>query len=46
MSITYFKRFQMELDLDQFEIPALELPGGYRFVAWNDNDLEKHASIK
>ena len=46
MSITYFKRFQMELDLDQFEIPALELPGGYRFAAWNDNDLEKHASIK
>jgi len=46
MSITYFKRFQMELDLHQFEIPVRELPEGYRFVAWNDSQLEKHASIK
>ena len=46
MSLTYFKRFQMELDLHQFAIPVPELPAGYRFVAWSDSDLEKHASIK
>ena len=46
MSITYFKRYQMELDLQRFDIPTPELPSGYRFVAWTDSDLDKHASIK
>tara|TARA_B100000945_G_C20405469_1_gene609759 strand:- start:172 stop:702 length:531 start_codon:yes stop_codon:yes gene_type:complete len=36
----------MELDLQQFDIPTPELPTGYRFVAWTDSDLDKHASIK
>ncbi len=46
MSLTYFKRYQMELELQQFVIPSIEIPSGYRFVAWDDQDLSKHAEVK
>ena len=46
MSLTYFKRYQMELDLQFFDIPSPELSPGYRFVPWSEADLEKHAEIK
>ena len=36
----------MELDLHQFVIPSIEIPPGYRFVAWDDQDLSKHAEVK
>lgn len=46
MSLTYFKRFRMEIDLGSplGEVPAL--PRGYRFVAWDDGLLEAHAEAK
>ena len=46
MSLTYFKRYQMELDLQTLDIPTSELPGGYRFAAWSEDDLTRHAEIK
>ena len=46
MSLTYFKRYQMELDLQFFDIPSPELSPGYRFVPWSEADLDKHADIK
>lgn len=43
--VCYFKRFRMEIDLQQ-RLPAPELPPGYHFVAWQDALLEVHAEIK
>jgi ribosomal protein S18 acetylase RimI-like enzyme len=43
--VSYFKRFRMEVDLQQ-RLPAPELPGGYRFVPWDDALLEVHAEVK
>jgi ribosomal protein S18 acetylase RimI-like enzyme len=40
--ISYFKRFRMELCLDQ-PPPALGLPDGYSLVPWSDVLLEAHA---
>jgi len=41
----YFKRFRMEIDLQQ-RLPAPELPVGYHFVPWRDALLQVHAEIK
>ena len=43
--VFYFKRFRMEIDLQQ-RLPPPELPPGYHFVAWQDALLEIHAEIK
>jgi ribosomal protein S18 acetylase RimI-like enzyme len=42
---SYFKRFRMEVDLQQ-RLPPPELPCGYRFVPWDDALLEVHAEVK
>jgi hypothetical protein len=42
---TYYKRFRMEIDLQDPLPPAL-LPAGYRWVAWDDALLETHAEVK
>ncbi len=44
-NINYYKRFRMEIDLQQ-PLPAPELPAGYFFVPWQDNLLEVHAEVK
>lgn len=45
MSITYFKRFRMELDL--LDIPPVPpLPEGYSFVPWDPSLVEPHADVK
>ena len=50
MALTYFKRFQMELDLDTWSSAENESadPFGsqYRFRAWNEEDLSRHAKVK
>ena len=45
MSITYYKRFRMEIDLDG---PAarLALPEPFAFVAWNEPLIDRHAEVK
>lgn len=45
MSITYYKRFRMEVDLDQSTRPA-ELPLPFRWVAWRESLLDLHAEVK
>ena len=41
MNVTYFKRFKMEIDLqDAPPVPAL--PEGYFWVAWDEGLLETH----
>lgn len=47
MSLTYFKRFRMELDLDQpnrYSLPAL--PEMYQLVPWEEGILREHAAAK
>jgi ribosomal protein S18 acetylase RimI-like enzyme len=45
MSITYFKRFRMELDLGGLP-PVPRLPPGYAWVPWDEALLELHADVK
>jgi ribosomal protein S18 acetylase RimI-like enzyme len=45
MSIAYFKRFRMEIDL--YEAPPLPvLPEGYGWVPWGPSLVEPHAEVK
>lgn len=46
MSLTYFKRFRMEVDLARVDFSALKLPSGYRFVSWDSSLLATHAEAK
>lgn len=44
-SITYFKRFRMEMHFDALPRVPL-LPPGYDWLAWDDTFLEPHADVK
>jgi ribosomal protein S18 acetylase RimI-like enzyme len=45
-SVSYFKRFRMEVDV-QRPLPAVPaLPVGYTWIAWEDSLLEQHAEVK
>ncbi|MBT5126192.1 MAG: GNAT family N-acetyltransferase [Planctomycetaceae bacterium] len=50
MTLTYFKRFQMELDLATWssveDESAVVLAPQYRFLAWDEEDLPRHAKVK
>jgi ribosomal protein S18 acetylase RimI-like enzyme len=46
MSVTYYKRFRMEISLDQLRLGEPELPRGYEWVAWQLSLLERHARAK
>lgn len=42
----YFKRYRMEILLDEQAIPPAVLPGGYLWREWNEADVERHALTK
>src|SRR3954453_727447 len=42
-SISYFKRFKMELDLR--ELPAPLLPAGFSLLPWSTGLLDLHAEV-
>src|SRR5262249_25785307 len=44
MSIAYFKRFRMEVQLHP-DLPAPELPWPYQFIAWADGLIDLHAEV-
>ncbi len=46
MSITYFKRYRMEVDLHYRRIASLPLPTGYQLVPWSADRLEDHVETK
>jgi RimJ/RimL family protein N-acetyltransferase len=46
MSVTYFKRFRMEIDLRDHSIGPILLPPGYRLIAWQPDWLTEHAEAK
>jgi ribosomal protein S18 acetylase RimI-like enzyme len=45
MSIAYFKRFRMEINLNELAPPP-PLPEGYTFVPWDESLLEVFAEVK
>ncbi len=46
MSVTYFKRYRMELDLTDRRFGPSPLPDGYSAHPWNPDLLEPHAEAK
>jgi ribosomal protein S18 acetylase RimI-like enzyme len=46
MSLAYFKRFRMEIELTGRLLDAPQLPAGYRLLEWSDALLEAHADAK
>jgi ribosomal protein S18 acetylase RimI-like enzyme len=42
----FFKRYRMEIRLDETSIPEAVLPDGYFFQEWCESDLERHALTK
>jgi ribosomal protein S18 acetylase RimI-like enzyme len=45
MSITYYKRFRMEVDLDG-SISRPDLPAPFRWAAWRESLIDQHAEVK
>lgn len=46
MGLTYFKRFQMDIDLTRPLFEAPSLPAGYSLIPWNQELVDTHASVK
>lgn len=46
MSVTYFKRYRMELNLTGCRFDPAPLPDGYRAHPWHPDLLEAHAEAK
>lgn len=46
MSVSYFKRYRMELDLRGQRFVPIFVPPGYRLVAWEPDMLAEHAAAK
>ncbi len=42
----YIKRYRMELNMRRWRRPAIELPIGYRLVAWDSSLVSAHAEVK
>jgi ribosomal protein S18 acetylase RimI-like enzyme len=45
MGVIYFKRFRMEIDLNE-ELPRFDLPEGYFWKEWAEGLTDLHAEIK
>ncbi|HYT88908.1 MAG TPA: GNAT family N-acetyltransferase [Gemmataceae bacterium] len=45
IQIAYFKRFRMEVDLNELPSPGT-LPEGYWWLSWDDSLLAAHAEVK
>lgn len=46
MSVSYFKRYRMEIDLHGRSFECESLPPKYRLIAWSPNLLAEHAEAK
>ena len=46
MSVSYFKRFRMEFDLRGCRSIPINVPQGYRLLAWQPELLPDHAEAK
>jgi ribosomal protein S18 acetylase RimI-like enzyme len=46
MSVSYFKRFRMEVDLRGRSFAGYRLPPGYRLLPWDPDQIAAHAEAK
>jgi len=46
MGVAYYRRFRMEIDLQNASLAEATLPEGFRFLAWDPDDLDRHAEVK
>jgi hypothetical protein len=46
MSVSYFKRYRMEIDLRGRSFEPVDVPPGYRLLAWHPDRLVDHAEAK
>jgi RimJ/RimL family protein N-acetyltransferase len=46
MSVNYFKRFRMEIDLRGRSLAPIALPPGYRLLPWDPDQIAEHAEAK
>ena len=47
MQVSYFKRYRMQIDLQEFgNVPLPTLPAGYQLHPWDQSLLEAHAHAK
>ena len=42
----FFKRYRMEIRLDETPVASPVLPEGYIWREWNESDIERHALTK
>ncbi|MCC9608757.1 GNAT family N-acetyltransferase [Blastopirellula sp. JC732] len=46
VTLTYFKRYRMEIDLAEVPAQPISPPSSYRFTAWRPDLVEAHATSK
>jgi len=46
MGTHYYRRYRMEFDLLQHEVPEPTLPDGYHWIGWDSQLVERHAQVK
>jgi GNAT superfamily N-acetyltransferase len=46
MSVTFFKRFRMEIDLERVALEPIALPAGYRWQPWDPSLINSHGDTK
>ncbi|EAQ78776.1 GNAT family N-acetyltransferase [Blastopirellula marina] len=46
VTLTYFKRYRMEIDLAEVPAQPILLPSVYRFVSWRPDLIDAHAASK
>ena len=46
MSLTYFKRYRMELRLDRVPLDKIVVPEGFAILPWSPSLLSHHAEVK
>ncbi len=46
MSLTYFKRYRMELRLDRVPLDQIPVPEGFALLPWSPSLVNHHAAVK
>lgn len=46
MSLTYFKRYRMELRLDRVQLDSIAVPDGFAMLPWSPSLINHHAAVK
>ena len=46
VGVAYYRRFRMEIDLGNVDLPEPVLPDGFHFRPWDSEALDRHAQVK